>query len=97
MTHVTQSNVTVRPFARGFPIRPLRIIPSASSPCWVFLIQPRSDGRCTNILSALILEPAGGNDAAQAVPSKRQCPGKGSSAYLRVVKKCSNGLRCHCS
>lgn len=60
MTHVTQSNVTMRPFARGFPIRPLRIIPSASSPCWVFLIQPRSGGHCTNILSALILEPAGG-------------------------------------
>lgn len=71
MTHVTQSNVTMRPFARGFPIRPLRIIPSASSPCWLFLIQPRSGGHCTNILSALILEPAGGQRRGASGPIKK--------------------------
>lgn len=77
MTHVTQSNVTMRPFARGFPIRPLRIIPSASSPCWVFLIQPRSDGHCTNILSALILEPAGGQRHGASAPIKETMSRKG--------------------
>lgn len=57
MTHVTHRSVTTRPSARGFPAGCC-----ASSHLHAYRVSfPNSDDHCTNILSALILEPAGGS------------------------------------
>lgn len=99
VTHVTQSSVTMLPFARGFPI----IIPSAS-----FFSRSGRDRTCdcSNILSELVLEPARGGWGGwglggwgETAMASKMAPGgkKSSSAYLRPVKKRSNGPRCHFS